>query len=411
VECDWRRAGAHRREWPETLDSGPHMVQTEFDALIEARRLADEFRRDAAERDLAGGTAKVQRDLLRSSGLLNLRIPTELGGFGGDWPTLLRAIREVATADGSLAHLFGYHHLGQVTPHLRGTPEQRDYWYSETAQKGLFWGNALNPLDPRTTLERIDAATYRLNGQKSFCSGATDSDVLVVSATLPGDSAIQIMVLPTSREGITVHDDWDNMGQRQTDSGSVSFHDVVVHREELLSPVESAWFTLRPCVTQAILSNILLGLAQGAIAEGLQYTRALERPFAGSSVRPAEDPYIIEAYGEMHVELASAEALLDDAAEALETAWQREYALTPEERGECAFAIAVAKVAAGRAALDVTSRVFETMGARATSARYRFDRFWRNARTLTLHDPLDYKVREVGDFVLNGRYPTPSFYS
>ena len=59
----------------------------------------------------------------------------------------------------------------------------------------------------------------------------------------------------------------------------------------------------------------------------------------------------------------------------------------------------------------MTSRVFEVMGARATSARHRFDRFWRNARTLTLHDPLNYKVREVGDFSLNGRFPTPSFYS
>ena len=386
-------------------------TQTAFEPLVQARRLAEEFRRDAAERDLSAGTAKAQRDLLRDSGLLKLLIPPELGGSGGDWPTLLRAIREVATADGSLAHLFGYHHLSQVTPHLRGTPEQRDYWYSKSAQRGLFWGNALNPLDPRTTLERVDSATLRLNGQKSFCSGATDSDVLVVSATIPGDSVLQVMVLPTGREGITVHDDWDNMGQRQTDSGSVSFHDVVVHVEELLAPVESAWYTLRPCVTQSILGTIFVGLAQGALAEGLQYTRALERPFAGSSVRPPEDPYIIEAYGEMYVQLSAAEALLDRAAAALEIAWQREYSLTPEERGECAFAIATAKVAAGRAALDVTSRVFETMGARATSAKYRFDRFWRNARTLTLHDPLDYKVREVGDFVLNGRYPTPSFYS
>jgi alkylation response protein AidB-like acyl-CoA dehydrogenase len=73
--------------------------------------------------------------------------------------------------------------------------------------------------------------------------------------------------------------------------------------------------------------------------------------------------------------------------------------------------VATAKVAAGRCALDVTSTMFEVMGARATSARYRFDRFWRNARTLTLHDPLDYKVREVGDWVLNERFPEPSFYS
>jgi alkylation response protein AidB-like acyl-CoA dehydrogenase len=74
-------------------------------------------------------------------------------------------------------------------------------------------------------------------------------------------------------------------------------------------------------------------------------------------------------------------------------------------------AISVGKVAAARAALEITSRIFEVMGSRSTAARYRFDRFWRNARTLTLHDPLDYKVRESGDWALNGRYPTPSFYS
>jgi alkylation response protein AidB-like acyl-CoA dehydrogenase len=71
----------------------------------------------------------------------------------------------------------------------------------------------------------------------------------------------------------------------------------------------------------------------------------------------------------------------------------------------------MAKVAAGRTALDITSEVFEVMGARATSTKYRFDRFWRNARTLTLHDPLDYKVREVGNWFLNGQFPAPSFYS
>src|SRR6266545_226826 len=113
----------------------------------------------------------------------------------------------------------------------------------------------------------------------------------------------------------------------------------------------------------------------------------------------------------MHVQLQSAALLLEAAASALQTAWQRQDELTLDERGTCAVAVASAKAAAGRCALDITSAAFDVMGARATSGRYRFDRFWRNARTLMLHDPLDYKVREVGDWILNGRFPTPSFYS
>src|SRR5262249_2494911 len=127
------------------------------------------------------------------------------------------------TADGSVAHLFGYHHLDLITAHLIGTPEQRDYWYTETARRGLFWGNTLNPLDPRTRLEPTGDSTYQLDGEKSFCTGAADSDVLVVSATEPGVSQLRVAVIPTTREGVQVNDDWDNMGQRQTDSGSVSF--------------------------------------------------------------------------------------------------------------------------------------------------------------------------------------------
>jgi alkylation response protein AidB-like acyl-CoA dehydrogenase len=390
------------------------MTDTAVDPLTLAARLAETFGHDAAARDLAAGTPTAERDMIRESGLLKLTIPTRLGGLGAVWPTFLRVVREIATADGSLAHLFAYHHLDLVTPHLIGTPEQRDWWYGETARLNLFWGNALNPLDPRTTLTRFDGSSFRLNGHKSFCTGALDSDLLVVSALEPGVSQPRVAVIPTRREGVTVHDDWDNMGQRQTDSGSASFEDVVVHESELLGPPGpggSVWATLRPCVTQSILSNIFLGIAQGAFDAGRVYTRGLERPFAGSATRPAEDPYIIERYGEMQVQLMSAACLLDRAAEALNTAWAREYDLTPEERGTCAVAVSLAKVAAGRTALDVTSRIFETMGSRATSARYRFDRFWRNVRTLTLHDPLDYKVREVGDWALNGRYPTPSFYA
>jgi alkylation response protein AidB-like acyl-CoA dehydrogenase len=51
------------------------------------------------------------------------------------------------------------------------------------------------------------------------------------------------------------------------------------------------------------------------------------------------------------------------------------------------------------------------MGARATTGSARLDRFWRNVRTHTLHDPVDYKIRELGEWALNRKIPNPSFYS
>jgi alkylation response protein AidB-like acyl-CoA dehydrogenase len=328
---------------------------------------------------------------------------------------MLAAVRILACADASLAHVYGYHNLGVLTPELIGTPEQAAHWYRQTASRSLFWGNSLNPLDPRTTLTPSDDGHFRLNGTKSFCTGSRGSDLLLVSATLADNPQLQVMVVPTARKGITTNDDWDNMGQRQTDSGSVSYADVRIDRTDLLGPPGaggSVQATLRTLITQGILSNIYLGLAQGAFAEGQEYTRALDRPFAGSTAtRASEDPYILERYGNMHVQIAAAAALLDACGHELQHAFERGAKLTADERGACAISTAAAKVAAGRCALDVTSSVFDVMGARATAGRYRFDRFWRNARTLTLHDPLDYKAREVGEGVLNGRWPVPSFYS
>jgi alkylation response protein AidB-like acyl-CoA dehydrogenase len=58
------------------------MPSTAIDPAAEAARLAGELRQDAAERELAAGTPKPQRDRLRASGLLKLMIPVAFGGLG-----------------------------------------------------------------------------------------------------------------------------------------------------------------------------------------------------------------------------------------------------------------------------------------------------------------------------------------
>jgi alkylation response protein AidB-like acyl-CoA dehydrogenase len=120
---------------------------------------------------------------------------------------------------------------------------------------------------------------------------------------------------------------------------------------------------------------------------------------------------VLRTYGELWVALEGARALADRAADSFQQAWTTGDALTAEVRGACAVAIAAAKVATTRAGLEVTSRMFEAMGARAASGAARLDRFWRNLRTHTLHDPVEYKLRDLGDWFLNDAWPTPTFYS
>ena len=127
--------------------------------------------------------------------------------------------------------------------------------------------------------------------------------------------------------------------------------------------------------------------------------------------KQSSDPYTIRQYGDLFVQLKATEALAQNAVKALQDAWEKEWFLTEQERGECGILIATAKVSVAKTALEVTNRMFEVMGARATSAQYGFDRFWRNVRTHTLHDPIEYKIRDLGNWALNGQLPVISPYS
>ena len=129
------------------------------------------------------------------------------------------------------------------------------------------------------------------------------------------------------------------------------------------------------------------------------------------SRKRASDHYVLELYGSLYSDLRASVALAEAAAVEIEAAIERGVALDPEQRTAAAAAVYAAKVNSTKVALEVTSRIFDLMGARATSARYGFDRFWRNIRTHTLHDPVAYKAREVGNYALNGRITPDPLYT
>src|SRR5271163_4333380 len=171
-----------------------------------ADQLAAAFAQTAVERDKRGGTAKTERDLLRASGLLNAIIPAALGGWGMDWPDTMKLIRIFARVDSSIAHLFGFQHLMLASVSLYGSEAQTERLFSETVRTKWFWGNALNPLDKRTSLTSEPTSEpgpgYVINGRKSFCSGAVDSDMLIVSAIRASDQKFMVAAIPSTRHGI-----------------------------------------------------------------------------------------------------------------------------------------------------------------------------------------------------------------
>jgi alkylation response protein AidB-like acyl-CoA dehydrogenase len=384
------------------------------DPLALAEQLAEQFAATAVERDHAGGHAAPERELIRDSGLLTLSIPTQFGGQGAPWSTVYEVIRILARADSALAHLFGFHHLQLAGIALYGSAVQQRNLYTASVQQRLFWGNALNPLDRRTKA-RATPGGYLLDGVKSFASGSVGSDWLTISAWDEAAGAALIAVLPTRQPGVLVEADWDAFGQRQTDSGNVSFDKVYLPTALVLQApgqAPTAQATLRSQVAQLVMTNLYLGIAQGAFEAARDYTLEQSRPWFASGVNDAtHDPFIQHRYGNLWLKLRPAAVLADQAAQLLDAAYATGAALSARERGEVAVAGAEAKVLAHRAAIEISNEMFELTGARSTSNRFGFDRYWRNARVHTLHDPVDYKLRDLGRYALEGRLPDPTPYS
>lgn len=154
---------------------------------------------------------------------------------------------------------------------------------------------------------------------------------------------------------------------------------------------------------QLLHAAIDLGIGRGAFEATLPFVRERARPWIDAGVeRASEDPLAIQLTGEVAVRLRAAEALLRRAARFVEAA-QR----APGEHSVAAASIAVAeaRVLSTTASLDAGNRLFELAGTGATLDGLGLDRFWRNARTHTLHDPVRWKYHHIGNYHLNDRFP------
>jgi alkylation response protein AidB-like acyl-CoA dehydrogenase len=386
-------------------------------ALQTAKTLAAQFAQTAITRDRKGGTPKAERDAIRKSGLLTFTIAKEYGGSGGSWGDTLAIIREIARVDSSVAHVFAFHFYQLASVRLYGSKEQWINLHRKTVENGWFWANALNLITRDASVNKNADGSYVWNGTKNFSSGAKDSDYLLISGVEDATNKIPLIAaIPTNRAGITINDDWDNIGQRQTDSGSIVFNNVLVQRDEVLlepGPLTTPFSSIRALIGQLVFANLFLSLAEGAFASATGHLQQKEAQPWFESLAPSQqkDPYILRHIGELWVKLEAARALTEKANTQIDSVWAKAETLSAAERGAFAITVATAKVATTQIGLELSSRVFELLGARATTASLGFDRFWRNLRTQTLHDPVDYKIHELGDWVLNHTLPPPSFYS
>ncbi|QPI62107.1 SfnB family sulfur acquisition oxidoreductase [Streptomyces malaysiensis subsp. malaysiensis] len=388
---------------------GPaHVIADDTEALKVAAALAEEFRTGAAERDARRRLPRAELDRLSASGLPAITVPAGYGGADVSTATLAEVFRLLAAADASLAQIPQSHFVYINVLRRQGTQAQQAFFFGEVLA-GKRFGNAQSEAgtkhiqDIRTRLTPAAAGSYTLTGVKHYSTGALFADWIPVLARAENDD-LHVAYVPRDAPGLTVEDDWDGMGQRTTASGTVKLDAVPVPADRVVPHhLTFRGPQLHGAIAQLLHAAIDAGIASGALAEAVAFVRAKSRPWFESGFETAaEDPLLIQRFGELALQVRGAEALLSAAARSVDTARGQ---LDDDTAAEASIAVAAAKVAAANAAVETGSSLFEVSGTRSALDSLGLHRHWRDARTHTLHDPARWKVQHIGRYVLNGTKP------
>lgn len=385
-----------------------HVITDDAEALAVAAELAEEFRIHASRRDAERTLPRAELDRLSASGLLGVTVPADHGGADVRTETLAEIFRLLATADGSLAQIPQSHFVYVNVIRRHGTPEQRKFFFAELLA-GRRFGNAQSEAgtrhvqDIRTRLHRRTDGSYLLNGVKHYSTGALFAHWIPVLARAEDDT-LHAAYVPRDAPGVEVVDDWDGMGQRTTASGTVRLTDVVVPADRVLPHhLTFQGPQLHGAFAQVLHAAIDAGLAAAALDEAAAFVRTRSRPWFEAGVETAaEDPLLIQRFGELALQVRAAEALLREAARGVDAARDD---LTDDTAAAASIAVAAAKAAAAQAAVEVSNALFNVAGTRSALRSLNLHRHWRDARTHTLHDPVRWKIQHIGRYVINGTRP------
>lgn len=381
-----------------------------------AEGVAQKLAADAIQRDRANATPFAEAKILKDSGLVSLLVPKEHGGGGGHWSTALTVVRILARADASIAQLLAYHYINEGNIVLTITDAaERQRWFRATAAGQWIWGDSVNPTDPDLTLVP-EAEGWVLNGKKRYSTGSAVGDALLVNARIsagPEAGRILAFVLENGREGVSYVDDWDFLGQRLSSSNTVTYDQVRVNPEDVLGYLtDEPYSTLVTPGIQLAFGNLYLGIAEGALNKARDLINA--RPnawFLSTAEKYRHDPFVQRLVGDFKSQVAAVAALAEKINRRYEQVLALGSAVTEEVRGELAVEIAELKVISSDVATQLTHQIFEATGTSSTASKHGFDLYWRNIRTHSLHDPVDYKKLEVGAHFLNGEFQPLSLYT
>jgi alkylation response protein AidB-like acyl-CoA dehydrogenase len=391
----------------------PLSIGTDYETLASKfrpifQRIAD----GAIEREKSRTLPHEPIQWLKEAGFGAVRVPVEYGGGGASLPQLFELLIELAEADSNVPQALRGH-FAFAEDRLNSPPgPARDVWFKRFVEGdvvGCAWteignvaiGDVITKVSPH-------GEQWRLNGEKFYSTGSLFSDWIDVYAQRSDTGGDVIAAVRTRQPGIVQTDDWDGFGQRTTGSGTSRFIDAEVDAENIID--FATRFKYQTAFYQLVLLATLSGIGRAALHDVSRHVRERQRIYShGNAQRVSEDAQIQQVVGDIAAWVYAAEASTLRAAQPAQQAYLARFAGDDEREHAANVAAEIesakAQVVVTELIQRATSQLFNALGASDIRQGKALDRHWRNARTVSSHNPVIYKARIVGDWAINGTEP------
>jgi len=217
-------------------------------------------------------------------GLMNTHIPEEYGGPGLDYLSGCLIEEELGWGCSGMGTSISCNGLA-MTPVLIGGSEETKKKYlsmlTEEPKLASFCltepGAGSDVSGMRTTATKI-GDKYVINGSKCFITNGSHASWYTVYAKTDKDAGhkgISAFVVPSDADGVTVDKKEDKLGQRASNTATISFNDVEIPAENLLGE-ENKGFRLAMMTldrTRPGVSASATGLARAALEFATGYAK------------------------------------------------------------------------------------------------------------------------------------------
>ncbi|VTT26235.1 acyl-CoA dehydrogenase family protein [Klebsiella pneumoniae] len=350
---------------------------------------------------------------LKEAGFGTLRIPQQQGGFGATLPQLFQLLTELAEADSNLPQALRAHFAFVEDRLNQPDSAQRQSWFRRFAD-GELVGSGWTEIGNLKLGEVITKVSpvengWQLDGEKFYSTGSLYADWIDVYAQRSDNGRDVIALVNTHQPGVERDDDWDGFGQRLTGSGSTRFNQARVEQGHVFDFSER--FRYQTAFYQHVLLATLAGIGRAVKRDAAAGVANRTRTYShGNAGRVKDDAQVLQVVGQIASWAWAVEATVQRAAHSLQLAYELhnsgDEARIQQANVLAELESAQAQVVASELLPRAASELFNALGASDTRVSKALDRHWRNARTVASHNPVIYKIRNIGDWEVNGKEPT-----